>query len=1020
MKKIAIYAAAAFMILMLDHVQVHAVPAPHDSQCLQCHVSHNKLGTQTDDLVCLSCHNPSGGAKAQNMPFSPGDAANPYGAASGLQNSHNWVGSDTNPKAGALPPLDPAVALKQHEGKISCAKCHNLHGPKQSETNSAPFLRALNDADQMCLDCHRQRNTQNHLSGSHPVLVSYSGAVKRNPEGFYATPRSANPANPTAAMKLVKGTVSCSTCHGVHYTDSNSATLDNRSSALLGRLTASAGNLLRAESRGGRANDVNLCTSCHQGMSAHNAGGQNVQCVDCHGGHVAETDGSDPNVYLVRRFMRYSTYRGKFDLRALNRPAYFLSAVNKNYKDGNGTGLCQACHITPPDNPDCNAPDAVCNDCHAHNNATGAFSPNTSECTSCHGNPPTENLVGSPNGYAEGYIGVDESRSGHAPHAERDGYNFDCDECHKGSQHASGQFQQVFTSSADTLAGSFGAAPHYDTAARTCATVYCHSNGAPRGGTIKFSAPPPFANAQGAIIGKPFECGVCHGAAVAGFNNLSTNAHFRHVSLDTGSGLQYGCSLCHASVASGNGTILDRRKHVNGVKELSFTGLAAGTSSNGATCSTSYCHSNGKGAFVTVSWSDRQAGACGSCHGTLPSVGGGLIATGAHFAHFSTSSQSGAMLTQSGIASCQLCHGGYLQELGGSHVNGSIDVTTPGYSPAGTGTCTPCHKQTVNWAGGAVSCESCHTAPLSVVNGSTAQDMSLAATKGHGKSGLSCLSCHARSERHFNGNSRLQPVLIGEGNASCRYCHDSQARVPNERFRNMSTHTLVKGGAGTMGCSVCHDAHGTGNLAQIRDVINGQPIVYTDQSTGLIDPVTNRGLCQACHTTTLYYKAGVPETHHPTKDCLTCHRHNAAGNAFKPVLVCDGCHGYPPAPRKSATAVAFGTLNNWSSARFEDYSGGGGAHLVAAHVSPNAKPSEGWVNCTMCHNAGRLDGAPNHRMAWHISDITVDVDPKYRFDNGFTVYTGAKLVDPPQANVTGSCFNISCHMSPSPRWSTER
>ena len=56
----------------------------------------------------------------------------------------------------------------------------------------------------------------------------------------------------------------------------------------------------------------------------------------------------------------------------------------------------------------------------------------------------------------------------------------------------------------------------------------------------------------------------------------------------------------------------------------------------------------------------------------------------------------------------------------------------------------------------------------------------------------------------------------------------------------------------------------------------------------------------------------------------------------------------------------------------------------------------------------------------HISNVHIEVDPQYRFDNSFTIYTGAKQVNPPARNVTGSCFNISCHMSPSSRWSIDR
>ena len=1024
MKKIAIYvAAAAFMILLLDHLPSHAVPAPHDSQCLQCHVSHNMLGSQANDLVCLSCHNPSGGSSAQALPFSSGDAAHPFTAGPGLQSSHNWSGSDTNPKAGAQPPLDPALALAQHEGRMSCAKCHNLHGPKQSTTNSAPFLRTLNDADQMCLDCHRSRNTQSALTGSHPVQVVYSSAVRANPAGFYAAPRSANPGNASAAMKLVQGQVSCSTCHGVHYTDSNSATFDSHSSALLGLLQPSSGNLLRTDLRGATAEAVNLCTNCHQGKTAHNAAGQNVQCADCHGAHVAETDGSNPNVRLVRRYMSYSSASGRVDNRALGIPTLFQSTIAKNYRDANGTGVCQSCHNLPATVPEHSQPEIDCSICHYHGNAAGSFSPASGSCSTCHGQPPRENVAGGPAGYAAGYSGVNEEFSAHASHVGV--YAYGCADCHKGNAHNSGNFQQVFLSSAGTLAASAGATPSYDTVSRSCATTYCHSNGAPRAGSIRFAAPVAFADGKDAIIGKSFECVSCHGGAVGAFNNLSTNAHFRHVSLDPATGRQYGCTVCHAATASGNGAIGDRTRHANGVKELLFTGtLAAGTTSDGAGCATSYCHSNGKGVFAAPSWTDRQSGACGSCHATTPALGSALIATGAHFAHFSSAANSyGPMFSQASAASCQACHS-YTTELGANHVNQAIEINAGlGFSLSGTGTCTPCHKQAVNWSAGSVSCESCHTGTLSVINGVSAPDKSQAATLGHGAAGEGCLSCHDRNQRHLNGGKRLQAALTGPLNSECRFCHDNQARV-GVAFANMSSHFTTLGGSQAMACATCHDPHGTANLSMIRTTINGQSVSYINRSLGLIDEGTNLGLCQVCHTATAHYRAGIPETNHPKTGCLDCHSHNAAGGAFKPKGGCDSCHGYPPAPKQTSTAVSFGVMGNWSSARFEDYSGGGGAHLVAAHVSKNARPSEGWVNCTMCHNSGSTESAPYHQMTLpvssHISNITLEVDPKYRFDNSFTVYTGAKLVNPPQQNQTGSCLNISCHMSASPRWSMER
>ena len=118
----------------------------------------------------------------------------------------------------------------------------------------------------------------------------------------------------------------------------------------------------------------------------------------------------------------------------------------------------------------------------------------------------------------------------------------------------------------------------------------------------------------------------------------------------------------------------------------------------------------------------------------------------------------------------------------------------------------------------------------------------------------------------------------------------------------MSTHFTTKGGPQDMLCKQCHDPHGTTNLSMIRTQLKGAwlnatavTITYTDAVNGFVNTATNRGLCQVCHTKTNHYKAGVPETSHPTSGCLDCHGHNAAGGAFKPTGgTCDACHGYPP------------------------------------------------------------------------------------------------------------------------------
>jgi predicted CXXCH cytochrome family protein len=241
----------------------------------------------------------------------------------------------------------------------------------------------------------------------------------------------------------------------------------------------------------------------------------------------------------------------------------------------------------------------------------------------------------------------------------------------------------------------------------------------------------------------------------------------------------------------------------------------------------------------------------------------------------------------------------------------------------------------------------------------------------------------------------------------------------------MSTHFTALGVANEL-CKKCHDPHGTRNIFMLRTTLSGVNglgrvhLTITDASTGFVNSAGS-GICQLCHTKTKYYLAGIPETAHPDRDCLSCHRHNAKGGAFKPSGTCDGCHGYPPVPTGLAN-FTFGTTGNYANAKFQDYSGGGGAHAIAAHVSPNAVPADGWKNCAMCHNGGSINN-PSHitkmPIKTNIANVTVKLDQKLRFNNTVQVtYSSAHLVYP--NNQTGTCNNVECHFKPSPRWSIQR
>ena len=1075
MKRRFAYTVGTVALVLLMSTAALAVIAPHNFNCTECHVVHRSLGVKDTNNVCISCHYQ--GSVLTVHQFKPTDLANPFGttamgiytSGTGKHSSHNWAAPDQIPAAGATPPTNsymntPTSIL----GTVSCARCHEVHSLTTDFTGtnpirSQPLLRMRNDTDQMCLDCHKSRNKPDALQGTHPVNFGYNDANRGpalQPNNYYSTPIT-NPTNPTANMKLIgsNGLVLCSTCHAPHFVDSNARTFDSNSSAILGRLSSSRGLLLRTDLKGKAVTDLNICVNCHKSndtpgittaaVKNHNGSSknQNVQCADCHGGHV-DYDPADPtgslgkNVWLINRYMNISTpYGAVRNKRVLFQ---YTSSTQKNYNK-DAYGVCLGCHSPLPSTiAQHSSTDAtVCNTCHKH---SAGFSAN---CTQCHGFPPTTNLpptgTSGSTGYAvdgsKNYSATtppykDESQTPHGSHAAGGGtnYSYGCTECHNGNNHDSGNFQQVFPVASATLVSNGKgavAAPAYNTASPGTCTTYCHSNGAPRGQTYKTKAP-TWALTRGTIIGTANECVACHGGVITGFNNLSTNAHFKHVSNNAATGKGYTCNVCHAATVSGNSAVSNQANHVNGVKDVSFSGVAAGSTMNTSATCTTYCHSNGTSTtgiatvYAAPSWATPSTGKCGSCHKVSLAIAsqGTLIDTNAHFAHMSSTYGPKYYINPTTAAgSCAICHT-YTNELSSTHVNGTIEVPS-------TNCTTNCHKNGIaiagGWNVGRVTCESCHTGTLSVINGLTAPAKTNFTATGHGQSGTNynasnqCVDCHDPNSPHISGAVGTYKRIAVNNNTLCYGCHNNATKVPTVAKQNVSTHVTAMDGNPTMDCKACHDVHGTSYTKMVRtQVMYG---IYSSvgglnyDGTNFVQTVAPyRGLCQGCHTKTNHFKRNVPETNHPTTNCLGCHAHKEA-YAFKP-KACDFCHGYPPADRNAT----FGRQGIYSSARFEDYTSGGGAHTKAGHIKPTAKPSEGWANCTVCHGNGSLSPANTHTNIPSTApytpsqtNINMDVDDHYKFNSslplGRAQYSGTL-----NNNTTGSCSNVSCHFKPTPKW----
>jgi len=976
MKRSLAVAWALALFAFIVPFSAGAADAPHNDpaagfNCTTCHITHIALGSTGYNNICLSCHRPGNPVAGKN-PFTLADAADPFkthstaGVARQQQTSHRWDGPDTVPAAGALPPLQAAMTtatLRQRSASaLACVRCHSPH----SNVNGN-FLRIASNQDQLCLECHRSRNVRSHLQGSHPVSINYDGAAAAKPAAFNQPPVNANPANPSssldAQLTASNRTILCSTCHGIHFTDSHSGTIDGRDNFT--NLSSSEGFLLRTDRRGprvvgGQPDRSNICTNCHAGKKNHNLKGQDIQCDDCHGAHV-EFDPNDPNnskgtnIYLIRRNLTRSGQASQIFFR--------YTGSQREYVNAQGSGVCQGCHAVPP--PGGNYPaqhsssdPRVCNGCHFHNSSTGSFS---GACTSCHGYPPTTTAIGGATGLAApatNALGGSPANAGaHATHVTIRGMG--CNACHSGyaakampsstidigfaindvnvpgfgGSVTNGAF--TGTNSLSRYTWSAGPGTTITTAANfnSSCNVYCHGSTLTGGSRTN----PSWSGGTSQAA-----CGTCHGATSAA--PPTTGSHVRHAGAAAGQ-LGMGCDQCHGShpgISHINGSVNwdltstgGQYKTPNGAA-FSATGATTGLapSAGYGTCSTSRCHGS-----ATPTWG-----------GTL----------------WSTTDQ------------CAKCHS--------SAASGAVTAGTPFYGTSYPAKVTAYTDPKVG----------VHTSHI------TSTD-SLSAS-------LNCADCHGSvtltTATHMSGSTNFAWSALAQtggvtpsydaatGVCSNVYCHGARMPGGDASGTNRAPRwnvTFLPATLTVAGCGTCHGFPPSG--------ASGHPDVTIP--------------------------AGFPNTASIGTTC-SCHSNiNAAGNSYANIFVnkalhingtvevaaggaCDSCHGYPP-----VSAGFAGTHNNWSSARTENYPGGGGAHTIKNHVSPLAKPAEGFTNCVKCHSAA------DHKMS-PISfkpsqNIKVRIDQEFRLVNARqTRYSSSRL--DADSHKTGTCSNSSCHFGATPRW----
>ncbi|MDD2735491.1 MAG: CxxxxCH/CxxCH domain-containing protein [Desulfuromonadaceae bacterium] len=910
------------LLLTVGAFAATTVSPPHYDEaaglvCSTCHTSHLTLGSTGYNNVCLTCHRP-GDPAAGSKPITLADAADPFdghstdGISKTYQTSHRWDGSTTNPQAGARPPVQAQMTtsglLSRTGGQLACVSCHNQH----SNANGK-FLRMANDRDQMCLDCHSSRNTTDHTKGTHPVGVVYDGSKT----GF--KPIAANSANPSADLNnyLKNGTVSCSTCHGVHFTDSRSSTVDG--SSKFANLSSGDGYILRVSPYGKSASDLNICTNCHNGKMNHNlslrSGKPAVQCNHCHSGHVeydpaATGSETTPNVYLVRRYLTYTT-AGRISKRII-----YNSTTTKNFYSASGGGVCQSCHNPPFDHLSGGAVEPGhldCAMCHNHNDPAGSFSVGAGGCTSCHGQPPSTSGSGGPTGKAAGYTTFNESLTPHASHAGGTQYNFSCSECHAGNTHNSGStYTDVFKSTVGIIAGTSAIY-----ASPTCSSVYCHSSG--RGtykGGINTVA---WGNNKGSIIGQTSECTTCHDTSTY------STSHDKHITANS-----YGCVTCHAATVSANTVLLGAAKlaggaHVNGAKDVTFSGIAPAI---GTSCATVWCH-GGNTPLIPQNSPVRTAPVWGTPFPTTSTLGSGGPA-GTSGSGYCAQCHGYPPLTASHTgktaATCVGCHSHINSDAltfsdKTKHINGTIDASGGHVFPysgslhlsaAGTtpwSSCTGCHSNTAGSypvaAGTAPNCQACHIGGLKAPSGTS-----------------SCYDCHGATATNGLPTGTSFPNIAGSHavhaavTSACTTCHNGGGNgvvthgSSNRTAATAASVTVAFTGQGaspawtlatnTCSATYCHGQGAPTWGATTAAPVNGFPYSATQ--------------CEKCHgsaATNPFYSTAIPKVTANTDAHTGAHSDHLSGTKnISSAIACLECHAVP------ATVTAAGHMDGTTLVAF--------------------------------------------------------------------------------------------------------
>lgn len=418
------------------------------------------------------------------------------------------------------------------------------------------------------------------------------------------------------------------------------------------------------------------------------------------------------------------------------------------------------------------------------------------------------------------------------------------------------------------------------------------------------------------------DCSICHTTAI-GTNGPATGAHNAHAGK--------ACDVCHATGTTATSAPSRSNGHIDGNIDIYYYNYPANVGKHAAgsyagTCSTAYCHSNGKGTYSSPTWGGTSNG-CRFCHPTL---------SAGHDIHLADLFDAGSPVTFYGYTSttssggnyrfgCSICHPTAIS----SHINNTVDVDMTANANGGhlkannaVGAAIDGAKQCLNiychsngysttkvyattpaWGGSFAGdrCANCHgNSPGVNITGSTAHsahtvgihfsDIFNGVSKKLADSGASTVNAaHGANNRSTTINcnichSATVTTFANDQNEACKGCHGTFAPLKNPASRMGNTANHVNGNVDVVFINQ--------KIATKAQVANAAFAAYTAKSSGWVR--NSNGMQFKTYTSSYDYTKSTlfaaASSYTPASGCLNIACHSSITVKWTDTVTCTSCH----------------------------------------------------------------------------------------------------------------------------------